>query len=123
MNGTSNIDIYKDSEFADLRVCLDAEMKRLQRAGHGSKTRKAEPFTVEEEEMLWETGLLGKSNPQALVLVDTILVRNGIYFALGVERNIVSYDRTHARSHFMSDRALALTSSTWKTYPRTDLAV
>ena len=50
-------------------------MKRLQRAGHGSKTRKAEALTVEKEEM-WEAGLLGKSNPQALV--DTILVMNGI---------------------------------------------
>lgn len=72
MSGRSSIDVFKDSEFADFRVCLDAEMKRLQREGHGSKIRKAEPLTLEEEEVLWEKGLLGKSNPQALV--DTILV-------------------------------------------------
>ena len=54
MSGRNNIDIFKDSEFADFRVCLDAEMKRLQKAGLGSKTRKAEPLTVEEEELLWK---------------------------------------------------------------------
>ena len=71
MSGRTSIDIFKDSEFADFRVCLDAEMKRLQRAGLGSKTGKAEPLT--------EKGLLGKSNLQALV--DTILVMNGIYLS------------------------------------------
>ena len=80
MNVDSSIDFFKDSEFADFRICLDSEMKRLQRAGHGSKTRKAEPLTTEEEELLWTKGLLGKGSPQALV--DTMLVMNGIYFAL-----------------------------------------
>ena len=80
MNVSSTVDFFKDSEFADFRVCLDSEMKRLQKAGHGSKTRKAEPLTTEEEELLWTKGLLGKGSPQALV--DTILVMNGIYFAL-----------------------------------------
>ena len=76
MSGNSSVDIYKDSEFAEFRVCLDAEMKRLQSAGCGSKTRKAEPLTEEEEEILWQKGLLGRSTPQALV--DTILVMNGL---------------------------------------------
>ena len=80
ISGRSSIDIFKDSEFADFRVCLDAEMKRLQKDGHGTKTRKAEPLTSEEEEVLWKKGLPGSSNPQALV--DTILVMNGMYFAL-----------------------------------------
>ena len=42
------------------------------------KSRKGEP--TEEEELLWMKGLLGKGSPQALV--DTILVMNGICFAL-----------------------------------------
>ena len=75
MSGNSSIDIYKDSKFAEFRVCLDAEMKRLQRAGCGSKTRKAEPLTEEEEETSWQKGLLRKPTPQALV--DTILVMIG----------------------------------------------
>jgi hypothetical protein len=80
VSGNASVDIYKDSEFAEFRVCLDAEMKRLQSAGYGSKTTKAEPFIEEEEKILWQTGLLGKSTPQALV--DTILAMNGLYFAL-----------------------------------------
>ena len=79
-SGNSSIDIFKDHEFAHFSVCLDAEIKRLQWSGLGSKTRKAEPVTMDEEETLWQLGLLGNSTPQALV--DTILVMNGIYFAL-----------------------------------------
>lgn len=74
------IDVFKDAEFAEFRRCLDSEMKRLQRAGLGSRRRKAEPLTPAEEEMLWKKGLLGDGTPQSLV--DTILVMNGLYFAL-----------------------------------------
>ena len=55
-------------------------MKRLQRTGLGSRRRKAEPLTEAEEDILWENGLLGDSTPQSLV--NTILVMNGLYFAL-----------------------------------------
>ena len=79
-NGKPEIDIYKDPGFADFRICLDSEMKRLQRAGLGSKKKKAKPLTAEEEELLWTKGLLGSGSPQALV--DTMVVMNGIYFAL-----------------------------------------
>ena len=79
-NGRPSIDIYKDAEFADFRSCLDSEMKRLQSSGLGSRKKKAEPLSLEEEELLWRKGLLGDGNPQALV--DTMVVMNGIYFAL-----------------------------------------
>ena len=42
--------------------------------------KKAEPLTEEEEELLWNKGLLGCKTPQALV--DTVLFMNGVYFAL-----------------------------------------
>ena len=79
MNG-KNVDLFKDPEFADMRVCLDSEMKRLQKSGLGSKTKKAVPLTIDEEELLWSKGLLGSGSPQ--ILVDTMLVMNGLYFAL-----------------------------------------
>ena len=79
-NGRPEIDFFKDAEFAEFRVCLDSEMKRVQRSGLGSQKRKAEPLTEEEEEILWQKGLLGSSNPQALV--DTMVVFNSLYFAL-----------------------------------------
>ena len=50
---------------------MDAEMKRLQAAGLGSKYKQAEPLTREEVEILWEKGLLGDASPQSLV--DTML--------------------------------------------------
>ncbi len=70
----SSIDIFNDEVFSDLRACLDAEMKRLQQEGLGSASRKAEPLTEEEEE------LLGKHSPQTLL--DTIIFMNGVYRAL-----------------------------------------
>ena len=79
-SGKPELDIFKDSEFAEFRTVLDSQMKRLQAAGIGANKKKAEPITVEEEEILWQKGLLGDSNPQTLV--DTMLFMNGIYFAL-----------------------------------------
>ncbi len=80
IEGRPSIDFFKDSQFSEFRMCLDAEMKRLRNSGLGSKTKKAQPLSIEEEEILWQRGLLGKSNPQALL--DTMVVMNGLYFAL-----------------------------------------
>lgn len=79
-NGKPAIDFFNDSIFADFRMNLDAEMKRLQRKGLGSHKRQAESLSIEEEELLWAKGLLGSATPQALV--DTMLFMNGLYFAL-----------------------------------------
>lgn len=48
----------KEEAYADFRSTLDAEMKRLKRAGVGSHKRQAEPLTQEEEELLWEKRIL-----------------------------------------------------------------
>ena len=32
-NGNPSIDVFKDGEFTDFRMCLDSQMKRLQKAG------------------------------------------------------------------------------------------
>ena len=79
-NGKPAIDLFKDGEYAEFCVCLDSKMKRLQKSGLGSHKKKAEPLTIEEEELLWQKGLLGSHSPQALV--DTMVVLNGLYFAL-----------------------------------------
>ena len=55
-NGKPAIDFFNDTAFADFRMYLDAEVKRLQRKGLGSKKRQAEPLTLEEEELLWNKG-------------------------------------------------------------------
>lgn len=72
------------------------------------KDKKAEPLTPEEEELLWEKGLLGKSTPQSLV--DTILVMNGIYLALrSGKEHTDSFDPINARSLSMRDQVLVPT--------------
>ena len=47
------LDLFQDPAFQEFRTVLDSEMKHLKAAGLGSKTRKAEPLTEEEEELLW----------------------------------------------------------------------
>ena len=79
-NGKPQIDFFKDASFSKFRATLDAEMKNLQRKGIGTKKKKAEIFTEEEEELLWQKGILGDSTPN--VLLNTIVFYNGLYFAL-----------------------------------------
>ncbi len=51
-------------------------MKRLQSQGMGTKSKQAEPLTEQEDELLWERGLLGESCLQTLR--DTIILLNGL---------------------------------------------
>jgi hypothetical protein len=76
-NGHPTLDIFKDSLFAEFHSTLDADMKRLQHKGLGSKKRQAEPLTEEEEEVLWEKGLLGDHSPQALLNTTNFTLRSG----------------------------------------------
>ena len=75
-----NLDIFSDSAFSNFRRTLDAEMKRLTAKGLGSKKKKAEPLTEEQEETLWRKGILGDHTPQALL--NTMVFCSGVYFAL-----------------------------------------
>ena len=84
-HGKPEIGFFKDTPFAEFRMSLDAEMKCLQRCGLGSKRKKAESISCEEEEALWQKGVLGSSNPQSLV--DTMLYMCRIFFALRSEEH------------------------------------
>ena len=77
---SQRLTLFQDAPFVEFRMSLDAEMKCLQWCGLGSKRKKAEPITSEEEKNLWQRGILGSSSPQSLV--DTMLYMNGFYFAL-----------------------------------------
>ena len=72
--------MFQDPAFAQFRSSLDAEMKRLQAKGLGSKQRQAEPITEEEEDLLWEKGLLGDHNPQALL--NTVIYVSFLLFGV-----------------------------------------
>ena len=44
------VDLFKEEVFGDFRSSLDAEMKRIQGLGVGTRVRRAEIITVDEEE-------------------------------------------------------------------------
>ena len=74
--GQPGVDFFKDTEFADFRRSLDAEMKRLQQLGVGSTRKQAETLTEAEEESLWDKGLLGdppSSSPGHHYLLQWVL--------------------------------------------------
>ncbi len=60
-SGSPSIDLFKDAEFAEFRVTLDAKIKGLHSQGMGTKSKQAEHLTEQEEELLWERQLLGES--------------------------------------------------------------
>ena len=74
------LNIFSQPQFAGFCKTLDSEMKRLRSLGMGVDRKQAEPLTVEEENSLWEQGLLGDGFPQTLV--DTLLSLCGMHFAL-----------------------------------------
>ena len=66
-NGQPSIDFFTDSDFSEFKATLDAEMKRLQSEGIGSKKKQAEVLTQDDEELLWRKDLLGDATPQTLI--------------------------------------------------------
>ena len=61
----------------EFRASLEAEMKRLQGQGFGTRKKQAQILTEEDEELLWTEGLLGDSTSQSLL--DTLIFYNGLF--------------------------------------------
>ena len=91
------VDFSNYKEFAETRMILDSEMKRLQREGIRTKGRKAEPLSPEEEELLWKKDVLDDHNPEALL--NTIFYQNGVNFALrsGAEHRALRHQNCQIR--------------------------
>ena len=61
-------------------VRLDVEMKRFQSEGLRSRKHQAEVITEEEENTIWEKGLLEDTTPQSLL--DSMVFCCSLCFAL-----------------------------------------
>ena len=80
----ADINFFSDPIFNQFRDVLDSRMKAL--AGTGQFVqRKAEIITIEQENLLWEKGLLGDKTPQQLL--DTIIFYNSLYSLFVVVKN------------------------------------
>ena len=79
-NGQPEVEFFKVHIYDDFRSTLDSRMKRLKQAGMGSCKCQAEPLTEEEEEVLWEKGILGDHSPKALL--NSLFLFNGVCFVL-----------------------------------------
>ncbi|VDH96491.1 Hypothetical predicted protein, partial [Mytilus galloprovincialis] len=80
LNEKSNISILKDKEFAHSRNVLGAKRKALKGKGLGNKKRRADPFTSDEIDSLFNKNLLGISNPEALT--NTVWLNNSLHFGM-----------------------------------------
>ena len=74
------VNLLTDAHFFQLRQVLDSEMRRLRSQGLGTKQKKAEPLTGNDEDLLWQKGALGDHSPQCLL--DTLIFYLGLSFAL-----------------------------------------
>ena len=67
LEGNPSIDFFKDAEFANFRLTLDGEMKRLSATDLRGAVKKPEYITVDEEEFLWSKAILGDHSQEELL--------------------------------------------------------
>lgn len=89
-NGHADIKIFKNSALHGFRSTLEGEMKRLNLTGNFLNKKQAQPITIEQENRLWEQGLLGDQNPQ--VLLNTLVFQIRFIFGSGNEHRRLRYD-------------------------------
>ena len=65
--------LLDDKEFTELKFTLDNTMKQRVTNGIGINVKKADIISVVEEDILWESGILGSENPEQLL--QTVLIR------------------------------------------------
>lgn len=69
-----------DDCFEDLRNTLDNRMKDLSAQGKRAKRESAAIITIQQEETMWQSGLVGEDNPKQFS--RTLLYLIGMHFAL-----------------------------------------
>ena len=79
-HGCADVKLFDNPSLHGFRFTLDGKMKRLNGTGNYMTKKQAQPITKEQENRLWELGLLGDHN--AHVLLNTIVYQVGYFFAL-----------------------------------------
>ncbi|CAG2232583.1 unnamed protein product [Mytilus edulis] len=79
-NSETDVNILTDKDFQHSRDVLSAKKKDLKSKGFGNRKRKADAFTQEEIDHLYDRNLLGTSNPDALT--NTVLLNNSMHFGM-----------------------------------------
>ena len=74
-----NYKLVNEDCFIQLKNTLDFVMKERASAGIGIEKRKALAITLDEEEQLWERGILGMDTLQRLL--DALVYMIGLHFA------------------------------------------
>ena len=77
---------FNDDQFGTLKTCLDNTMKSVTKQGVGLVKKQAQVISKEQENSLWEQGLLGTESPQ--ILLQTVFWVIGVNFGLRRTTNI-----------------------------------
>ncbi len=70
----------QDLDIADVHNTLDNRMKSLSKLGKITKKEKSVPFTLNKENFMWESGILGSDNPEQEI--NILLYMLGIHLSL-----------------------------------------
>ena len=116
--GQAEVNIFEQAEFHMFCTTLDSEMKRLNSTSQYIQKRRAEPITVEDENLLWKLGLLGTTSPT--VLLNTLVYMVGLHFALrsGSEHRRLQYvpaqiqliEKPHSRPYLIYQEDISKTN-------------
>lgn len=79
-NLSRNFSLFKNVEFFAARKCLEAAMKETSASGLVSGKKRSKSISHEQENVLWESGILGRSSPKQLC--QTLIFELGIHFCL-----------------------------------------
>ena len=111
----AELDFFVNPIFSELKLTLDAEMKRIGRLGVGTK-KQAEVISVEEEH-LWSNRILGDKSPQILLTTMGCILHSVVAKSIGTSELI------HVKYPLLNQNTEGLTFITLKTNQKINLEV
>ena len=95
--------LLNDDQLKDIRFTLDNMMKKRTAEGIGKSVRKAQVLTNFDEELLWNLGLLGTSNPTVLLNTLVFLTGKGCALHAGKEHRALRVPPFESQFQFLHD--------------------